>query len=165
MTVRGLSGEKSCIQAIGMLLIDLTSLAPTAISATISLDVRPFSAARDLVTPGQADVWNRVHMRVRRVDQDATSPIDTLQCFRHLRPMCSENDDIAFGCLLLRGCNGARAESGDKISQGLRTSGIGYNHGVTSVYQVTSEGTCYVSRSYKSYFQNSPPRSVGLAII
>jgi hypothetical protein len=29
MTVRGLFGEKSCIQAIGMLLIDLTSRAPT----------------------------------------------------------------------------------------------------------------------------------------
>jgi hypothetical protein len=53
MTVRGLFGEKSCIQAIGMLLIDLTSRAPTAISATIPLDVRPFNAARDLVTPAR----------------------------------------------------------------------------------------------------------------
>ncbi len=53
MTVRGLFGEKSCIQAIGMLLIDLTSRTPTAISATISLDVRPFNAARDLVTPAR----------------------------------------------------------------------------------------------------------------
>jgi hypothetical protein len=44
---------KSCIQAIGMLLIDFTSLAPTAISATISLDVRPLNAARDLVTPAR----------------------------------------------------------------------------------------------------------------
>jgi hypothetical protein len=53
ITVRGLLGEKSCIQAIGMLLIDLTRRAPTAISATISLDVRPFNAARDLVTPAR----------------------------------------------------------------------------------------------------------------
>ncbi len=53
MTVRGLFGEKSCIQAIGMLLIDFTSRAPTAISATISLEVRPFNAARDLVTPAR----------------------------------------------------------------------------------------------------------------
>ena len=53
MTVRGLFGEKSCIQAIGMLLIDLTSRAPTAISAAISLDVRPFDAARDRVTPAR----------------------------------------------------------------------------------------------------------------
>jgi hypothetical protein len=45
ITVRGLFGEKSCIQAIGMLLIDFTSLAPTAISATISVEVRPFNAA------------------------------------------------------------------------------------------------------------------------
>src|SRR5580698_3893615 len=53
MTVRGFCGEKSCIQAIGMLLIDFTSRALTAISATISLDVRPFNAARDLVTPAR----------------------------------------------------------------------------------------------------------------
>src|SRR6202021_2305179 len=55
MTVRGLFGEKSCIQAIGMLLIDFTSRAPTAISATISLEVRPVNlkAARDLVTPAR----------------------------------------------------------------------------------------------------------------
>ena len=53
MTVRGLFGEKSCIHAIGMLLIDFTSRAPTAISATISLDVRPFKAARDRVTPAR----------------------------------------------------------------------------------------------------------------
>ena len=37
MTVRGLFGEKSCIHYIEMLLIDLTSRAPTAFSATISL--------------------------------------------------------------------------------------------------------------------------------
>ena len=38
MTVRGLFGEKSCIQSIGMLLIDFTSLAPTAISKEINVD-------------------------------------------------------------------------------------------------------------------------------
>lgn len=53
ITVRGLLGEKSCIQTIGMVHSDFTSLAPTAISATISLDVRPFNAARDLVTPSR----------------------------------------------------------------------------------------------------------------
>ena len=53
MTVRGLFGEKSCIHAIGILLIDLTSRAPAGISPTISLDVRPvcFNAARYRVTP------------------------------------------------------------------------------------------------------------------
>ena len=51
MTVFGLFDEKSCIQAIGILLIDFTSLAPAAISATISLEVRPFKAAIDLFTP------------------------------------------------------------------------------------------------------------------
>jgi hypothetical protein len=53
MTVRGLFGENSCIQAIGMLLIDFTSRVPTAISATISLEVRPFKAARDRETPAR----------------------------------------------------------------------------------------------------------------
>ena len=50
-TVFGFCGEKSCIQAIGILLIDFTSLAPGAIAATISLDVRPSNAATDLATP------------------------------------------------------------------------------------------------------------------
>jgi len=53
MTVRGLFGEKSCLQSIGMLLMDLASRAPGAISATISLELRPFNAARDLVTPAR----------------------------------------------------------------------------------------------------------------
>jgi len=53
MTVRGLFGEKSCIQSVGMLLIDLTGRAPTAMSAIISLEVRPFNAARDLVAPAR----------------------------------------------------------------------------------------------------------------
>src|ERR1700741_122120 len=52
-TVRGLLGEKSCIHDIGMLLIDFTSREPMAISATISLDVRPFNAARDRATPAR----------------------------------------------------------------------------------------------------------------
>jgi hypothetical protein len=52
-TVRGLFGEKSCIQDIGMLLMDFTNRASTAISATISLEVPPFNAARDRVTPAR----------------------------------------------------------------------------------------------------------------
>src|ERR1700722_14740052 len=71
MTVRGFSFEKSCIHAMGMLLIDFTSRAPGAISAIISLDVRPLSAARDLVTParlmsGLGSVWALVaSIRIR----------------------------------------------------------------------------------------------------
>src|ERR1700735_522008 len=62
ITVFGLCDEKSCIQAMGILLIDFTSLAPTANSATISLEVRPFKAAIDLFTPsglisGFASMW------------------------------------------------------------------------------------------------------------
>src|SRR3984957_2557513 len=52
-TVLDLLGENSCIHDIGMLLIDFTSCEPMAISATISLDVRPFNAARDRATPAR----------------------------------------------------------------------------------------------------------------
>jgi hypothetical protein len=74
----GLLGEKSCIQAIGMLLVDLTSRAPTAISATISLDVRPFNAALGSGHTSQTNVWG-LQMCVRRIDQDAPSPINPLR--------------------------------------------------------------------------------------
>ena len=57
MTVRGLFGEKSCIHSIGMLLMDLQAARQAAISATISLEVRPFNAARERVTPAG---WDRV---------------------------------------------------------------------------------------------------------
>ena len=83
-------------------------------------------------------------MRVCRIDQNSAAPIDTFQRFRHVHPMYSENNDIAFGCLLLRPCDGAWTEIGDKISQCLRTSGIGYNDGMTSGYQVTTERACHV---------------------
>jgi hypothetical protein len=46
-------------------------------------------------------------------------------------PLCSGNNDIALGCLFLRPGDGAWAEIGDKLSQCLRTSGVGYNHFVT----------------------------------
>ena len=71
MTVFGLCDEKSCIQAIGILLIDFTSLAPAAISATISLEVHPFKAAIDLFTPsglisGLGSTWALVaSIRIR----------------------------------------------------------------------------------------------------
>ena len=51
ITVFGLCDEKYCIQAMGVFLIDFTSLAPTANSATISLEVHPFKAAIDLFAP------------------------------------------------------------------------------------------------------------------
>ena len=86
MTVRGLFGEKSCIQAIGMLLIDFTSRAPTAISATISLDVRPLQRGPRSGDPRQTDIGFRIHMRVRRIDQDSATPIDTFQRFSALSP-------------------------------------------------------------------------------
>ena len=70
----GFCFEKSCIHAMGMLLIDFTSRAPGAISATISLDVRPLSAARDRVTParlmsGLASTWALVVDAPLRLDE------------------------------------------------------------------------------------------------
>ena len=86
-TVLGLLGEKSCIHAIGILLIDLTNLAPGAISATISLDVRPFNASIDLVTPwrltsGLLSMWALVaSMRIRPRQSIPLSASGTLTQF------------------------------------------------------------------------------------
>lgn len=83
----GLCGEKSCIQAIGILLIDFTSLAPGAISATISLDVRPSNAATDLVTAaalvsGFASIWALVpSTRMRPCQSTPSSAFGTSSQF------------------------------------------------------------------------------------
>ena len=61
--------------------------------------------------------------------------------------MDSENNDVALGRLLPGSCEGAWTEIGDEISQCRRTSRIGYNYGVTGVYQVTAERACYVPGS------------------
>ena len=87
MTVRGLVGEKSRIHFIGMLLIDFTSRAPTAISATISLEVRPFNAARERVTPARLRVGFRIHMRVSRIHQYSSTPINAFERLRHVHPL------------------------------------------------------------------------------
>ena len=50
--------------------------------------------------------------------------------------MGGENDDVALGRLLLCPCAGAWAEVSDKLSQCLRTSGIGYHYCMTSDYQM-----------------------------
>jgi hypothetical protein len=90
MTVGGLFGEKSCIQAIGMLLMDFTSRAPTAISATSSLDVHPvsFNAARDLVTPARLISGlapyarsSQVHQLVKSLQGDVLSDSEVLHVF------------------------------------------------------------------------------------
>jgi hypothetical protein len=96
-------------------------------------------------------------VRVSRIDQDPATPIDTLQRLVHVHPMYSENNHVALGRLLLGPRDGARTEISDKISQRLRTSGIRYNYGVTSVYQVTAECACYVPGAQKTYFHNPPP--------
>jgi hypothetical protein len=58
-------------------------------------------------------------MCVRRIDQDAASPINALESISYTDPMRSKNDDVAFGCQLLRPRGGA--EISGKISQRLRS--------------------------------------------
>jgi hypothetical protein len=41
-------------------------------------------------------------MCVRSIDQDAASPINTLESVSYSAPMNGENDGVALGCLLLR---------------------------------------------------------------
>jgi hypothetical protein len=61
-------------------------------------------------------------MCVRRIDQDAASPINTLASVSYTDPMRDKNDDVASGCLLLRPGDGAWADTSDKISRRLRSS-------------------------------------------
>src|SRR5580692_671071 len=110
----------------------------------------------------QTDIW-RVQMCVCSIDQDAASPINTLESVSYSAPMNGENDGVALGCLLLRAGDGAWTEISDKISQCLRPSGIGYNDGVTSVDQVTTESPRYFASTYKPHFHNESPFSVGIA--
>jgi hypothetical protein len=86
-------------------------------------------------------------VRVSRIDQDPATPIDTFQHFRHFHPMDSENNGVALGRLFHGPRDGARTEISDKISQCVWTSGIGHNYSMTSGYQVTADGTCYVPGS------------------
>ena len=54
----------------------------------------------------QTNVWG-LQMCVRRFDQDAASPINTLESVSYTDPMRGKNDDVAFGCLPLRPSDGA----------------------------------------------------------
>jgi hypothetical protein len=69
----------------------------------------------------------------------------------------TRNNEVALGRLLFDSRDGARAKLGDKISQCLRTSGIGYDYGMTSVYQMAAERTGYVAGTDKSYFLDESP--------
>jgi hypothetical protein len=61
-------------------------------------------------------------MCIRRIDQDAASPINTLESVSYTDPMRSKNDDVAFGRLLLRPGDGAWTEISNKIGQRRRPS-------------------------------------------
>src|ERR1700734_1010932 len=102
-------------------------------------------------------------MCVRSIDQDAASPVNALESVSSSAPMYGENNYIALCCLLLRAGDGAWTEISNKFSQCLRTSGIGYNDGVTSVDQVTTESTSYFTSTYEPYFHDESPFSVGIA--
>jgi len=67
-------------------------------------------------------------MCVRSIDQDAASPINTLESVSYSPPMYGENNDVALGRLLPSPCDGARTEIGDEIGQCRRPPGIGYNY-------------------------------------
>ena len=70
-------------------------------------------------------------MRIGGIDQNSPTPINTLQSFKHVHPVRSENNDVALGCLLPGPRDGAWTKISDKISQCLRTSRIGYDNGMT----------------------------------
>jgi hypothetical protein len=96
-------------------------------------------------------------MCVRRIDQNSATPIDTLQRFRHVHPICRENNDVARSRLLPGPGDGAWTNISDKISQCLRTSGIGYDHGMTSADQMAAERTRYSTGAYKTYSHDRSP--------
>src|SRR5580698_6238028 len=108
----------------------------------------------------QTDIRFRIHVRVSCIDQNSATPIDTFERFTYVHPMYSENNDVAPGRLLPGPRDGARTEIGNKNSQRLRTSGIGYNYGMTSGYQVTTKRAGYGTGAYKPYFHRQSPISL-----
>jgi hypothetical protein len=61
-------------------------------------------------------------MCVRRIDQDASSAINTLESVGYTDPMRGKNDDIALGSLLLRPSDRVWTEISDKLTECLRSS-------------------------------------------
>jgi hypothetical protein len=110
----------------------------------------------------QTDVWDRVHVCVRCIDQDTVLPVNTLEGISYLNPKRGKNDDIALGSLLFRSGNCALTEICDKISQRIRTSGIRYDYSVTSGWQMMAESSGYVAGAYKSYFHDPFPLFSGI---
>jgi hypothetical protein len=102
-------------------------------------------------------------MRIRRVDQDASFPINPFQGIGDAYPSGRKNNDVAFGCLLLGPGNGTGTEIGDKTSQRFRPPGIGYDQGVTGHHQMTAKRASYGTGTNKSYFHSQSPSSDGLA--
>jgi hypothetical protein len=100
-----------------------------------------------VVNGGADPIVNLDTLDQSRLIQNSAVPIDTLQRFTHIHPMHSENNDVALRRLLLRPGDCSRTKIGDKLGQCRRASGIGYNHGVTGVYQVTAERACYIPGS------------------
>jgi hypothetical protein len=123
---------------MSMLLIDFTSRAPGAISAIISLDVRPLSAARDLVTPatlmsGLGSMWALVASIRIRPRQSISFKAG------HVDPIRREDHHVARGRLLFRSSSSIRAKSGDEITKRLRPARIRNDYLVTSADQMPAE--------------------------
>jgi hypothetical protein len=72
-------------------------------------------------------------------------------------PFRSENNDFALRCLFFGPRGGIWTKIGHEITQRLRASGVGYDYGMTGVYQMAAERASYVTRTYKSYFHNHSP--------
>jgi hypothetical protein len=61
-------------------------------------------------------------VRVRRIDQDASSPIDIPESVSYTDPVRGKNDDIALGSFLLGPSDRVWTEISDKINQCLGSS-------------------------------------------
>ena len=149
--------EKSWIQAIGMLLMDFTSRALTAISATISLGVRPFSAARDLVTParlmsGFASMCAFVASIRTRPRQSI--PFSASRTFTQCTARITTSHSAAWNLVP------AMAPGPRSVTKSTNVSGpleFGHDHGMTSGDQMAAECTRYLTGTYKTYFHKRIP--------
>ena len=135
------------------MLIDVTSRAPGAIAATISLDVRPASAATDLATPA-ADVRFLGHVGVRPVDEYEAAPVDSLERLRRIRPIRGENHHIAFRGVLLGSCAGGRTQIGYEPHQSLWPPRTGQDDLVARTDHVTTDGRSHATRADEPDFHD-----------
>jgi hypothetical protein len=78
-------------------------------------------------------------MRVSRIYQYSSTPINAFERLRHVHPFRGWNYDIALCCLLFAPRDGARTEIRDEFTQRFRTSGVGYDDRAAGVYQMAAD--------------------------